>query len=169
MRSVTNSVLAQRFLLLLDARYTQLVSSLGCIAGGSGATTGTPSRLLKTLARQEAGLWAGGRGFAGVLNYEQWGGRHLDFSFSVGETEAHIVRFRYRTRLASSVIIDVDGDIVKEEKFRIYIPPMRRYAFRVGTAELSHVVIEVKFSRLGRAYTAPSCRVSVNGSFLGKY
>jgi hypothetical protein len=93
----------------------------------------------------------------------------MEFTFAVGDPEKHRVRFQYRSRLAAALSIEVDGAVVAEEKFRVYIPPFRRYEFQVGAEKLYVVAIDVSFSRFGRALIDPSCEVTVDGTLIGKY
>ena len=93
----------------------------------------------------------------------------MDFKFSVGKSDKHQVRFRY-SRLRNDVQIDVDGSLVKRDKFRIWIPASRYYDFKVGDAEQQHDArIGLEITRVGAKFRNPVCSVTVDGELIGKY
>jgi hypothetical protein len=90
----------------------------------------------------------------------------MDFQFDVGGSESHQVRFLTSTA-NSKVTLTVDGEIVKQEKFRVWIPPRRRYEAVIGDSEKHEIVIEVEFPRIWTKFKNPSCTASVDGEVIG--
>ncbi len=93
----------------------------------------------------------------------------MNFSFSVGNSEKHTVRFQYNQGLSNIVSIEVDGKEVKKDIFRVWIPADRRYEFQVGNSERHDVTIESKFPRLWAAIKNLSCEVIIDGVRPGQY
>ena len=93
----------------------------------------------------------------------------MEFTFTVGETESHDVRFLYSNRLSSSVCIYVDSELVTKDVFRIWIPDSRHYEFKVGDAERHDVVIEVTFPRIGTIFRNADCGIFIDGEFITRY
>jgi hypothetical protein len=92
----------------------------------------------------------------------------VDFTFNVGKTESHPVRFRY-SRLINTVRIDVDGQLVKRDIFWGWIPAHRHYGFQVGRNEQHEVAIDATFPRLAAKFFSPACRITVDGEFVREY
>lgn len=92
----------------------------------------------------------------------------MEFTFNVGKTESHPVRFRY-SRLINTVRIDVDGQLVKRDIFWAWIPAHRHYEFPVGRSEQHEVAIDATFPRAAAKFRNPACQVTVDGEFAGKY
>ncbi len=92
----------------------------------------------------------------------------MEFEFELGAAEPHQVRFHTSTA-NGKVTIFVDGETVKQEKFRLWIPIHRRYELRVGDSEVHEVAIEVAFARLARKFTKPTCTAYVDGEVVGTY
>ena len=77
---------------------------------------------------------------------------------------------RFHTSKANGkMIIFVDGETVKQEKFRLWIPIHRRYELLVGHSEVHEVAIEVALARLARKFTEPTCTAYVDGEVVGTY
>jgi hypothetical protein len=93
----------------------------------------------------------------------------MEFKFEVGGSEKRRVCFQYRSRLAAALSIEVDGTVVAEEKFRVYIPSFRLYEFQVEAEKVYSVAVGVSFARFGRGFIDPSCEVTVDGNLIGKY
>jgi hypothetical protein len=85
--------------------------------------------------------------------------------FQVGDEDRHQVRFRY-SRLTNTVRIDVDGDLVERDAFRVWIPGARRYEFEVGRAEHHDVVIDMSIPRDWAKFRNPECHVTIDGRSL---
>jgi hypothetical protein len=92
----------------------------------------------------------------------------MEFKFSVGVSDRHQVRFQY-SRLRNTVQIDIDGKRVKEDVFRIWIPAVRRYDFKVGETEQHDVLIVAQIPRFGAKFRNPECSVIVDGELVHEY
>jgi 3-hydroxymyristoyl/3-hydroxydecanoyl-(acyl carrier protein) dehydratase len=92
----------------------------------------------------------------------------MEFEFDVGETESHHVRFL--TSMANGkVTLIVDGETIRQEKFRFWIPLHRRYEVVVGDSEQHDIAIEVEFARVSRKFTKPTCTAYLDGRVVGVY
>jgi len=89
----------------------------------------------------------------------------MEFEFAVGTAEPHQVQF-LTSALNGKVTLIVDGETVKQEKFRFWIPLHRRYELHVGDSE---VAIEVAFARVGRKCAKPNCTAYVDGEVVGTH
>jgi hypothetical protein len=92
----------------------------------------------------------------------------MEFEFDIGAAEPHQVRF-LTSRANGKVTLIVDGETVKQEKFRFWIPLHRRYELHVGDAPAHEVAIDVSFARVGRKFTNPTCTAYVDGDVVGVY
>jgi hypothetical protein len=90
----------------------------------------------------------------------------MNFEFDIGTTESHQVRF-LTSAANGKATLTVDGDIVKQETFRFWIPLHRRYELRVGSSEVHDVAIDVVFARVARKFTQPTCTAYVDGEVVG--
>jgi hypothetical protein len=92
----------------------------------------------------------------------------MDFQFEVGGSEPHQVRF-LTSRTNSKVTLTVDGKIVKQDKFRVWIPPRRHYEVVVGDSEQHQIAIEVEFPRIWTKFKKPTCSAYVDGKVVATY
>ena len=86
----------------------------------------------------------------------------MQFTFQVGVTEVHLVKFEYG-RGRNKVLISVDGKAVETDTFRLWIPRTKHYDFMVGETESHKVSIDASFGRLGAKFRNPHCSASVDG------
>ena len=93
----------------------------------------------------------------------------MNFEFTIGETEKHVIRYQYVKSFIITVSIYVDGKVAKNDKIRVWIPAFRRYEVEVGSEERHNVVIEQKIPRLWAKFADPECTVTIDGKFFHAY
>lgn len=80
----------------------------------------------------------------------------------IGITEKHKLSFRY-SRLRTTVWVHVDGELVRRDVFRFWIPARRSYDIIVGNAETHDVRIQLSIPRFGAKFRNPSVTVLSDG------
>ena len=92
----------------------------------------------------------------------------LEFSFSVGQTEAHLVHFSF-DQAWGFLTISVDGQPVIKDWRLISFSLTKRYCFTVGEKETHDVVIVKERKLIGAPIRAKICRVFIDGNPAGEY
>jgi hypothetical protein len=92
----------------------------------------------------------------------------VDVAFDVGSSEVHTVALS-TGRFNGKVILRVNGEIAKQEKFRYLIPLHRRVEIQVGQQERHAVAVDVTFATWFRKFKQPKCTAYVDDKVVGSY
>ena len=95
-------------------------------------------------------------------------GAGLDFEFGVGEQERHRVHFLF-DQVVGNLSIEVDGVAVIKELRVVSLKLSKPYRFTVGIEERHDVVIELNRKLLFAGFRPQTCRIWVDGQFVGEY
>jgi hypothetical protein len=90
----------------------------------------------------------------------------VDFEFPVGQKETHKVHFRFDGNQGWQVI-DVDGEVIVNEREGFSLGLAKPYRFQVGTSEPHNVVIERRRELMATGHRPQTCRVWVDDQFVG--
>ncbi|HEY8814155.1 MAG TPA: hypothetical protein VIP57_03520 [Candidatus Dormibacteraeota bacterium] len=92
----------------------------------------------------------------------------LEFTFSVGQSEPHVVHFSF-DQAWGFLIISVDGKPVIKDWRLISFSLSKQYRFTVGEKERHDVVIIKERKLVAAAVRSQVCRVFIDGTFAGEY
>jgi hypothetical protein len=92
----------------------------------------------------------------------------LEFTFSVGQSEPHMVHFSL-DQAWGFLTISVDGKPVIKDWRLISSSLTKQYRFRVGEKEPHDVVIVKERKLVGALLRSQICRVSIDGTPAGEY
>jgi len=92
----------------------------------------------------------------------------LEFTFSVGQSEPHMVHFSF-DQAWGFLTISVDGKPVIKDWRLISFSLTKQYRFTVGEKERHDVVIVKERKLVGAPLRSQTCRVFIDGTPAGEY